>query len=415
MDHRVERLARRPCGSRSAPAGAGRAPGHRLHAAADGRPRRRRRGSRWSSRPAARMPDAQTLLIVSEETSFGIPALICAWREGIWPWPACSTWPMTTCSHLLGLDVGALERGRDRDAAELGGVEGRQAAAQLADGRAGGAEDHGLGHRRWHSVVSATCRCDVRVDYDRNPPETGADTIVVGVFEGEGVAHDVPGGELAGAAGQRRGAAAASASSRSRTPTGKRWIARRPGRARRVRPRARPGRGRPSPTAAPASSARATLCWEVPHHVGDDVVGRPGRGHAAARLPLRPLQVQPTRTTNRRIERLLVSRPPRRRRAGRRARPCVAEAAERRARPAEPPANDLTPTALAERRRASSPTSSTGSTVEVDGPRRDRGRAAWARSPPSRRAADEEPQLIDAALRAGRARRPACWASSARP
>ena len=32
--------------------------------------------------PAARIPDAQTLLIVSEETSFGIPALICAWRDG---------------------------------------------------------------------------------------------------------------------------------------------------------------------------------------------------------------------------------------------------------------------------------------------------------------------------------------------
>ena len=47
--------------------------------------------------PTARMPEAQTLLIVSELTSFGIPALICAWREGIWPWPACRTWPMITC------------------------------------------------------------------------------------------------------------------------------------------------------------------------------------------------------------------------------------------------------------------------------------------------------------------------------
>ncbi len=45
----------------------------------------------WSIRPAARMPDAQTLLMVSEETSFGIPALICAWREGICPTPAWST------------------------------------------------------------------------------------------------------------------------------------------------------------------------------------------------------------------------------------------------------------------------------------------------------------------------------------
>ena len=50
-----------------------------------------------SSRQAERMPEAQTLLIVSEETSLGIPPLIWAWREGIWPCPAWSTWPITTC------------------------------------------------------------------------------------------------------------------------------------------------------------------------------------------------------------------------------------------------------------------------------------------------------------------------------
>ncbi len=43
------------------------------------------------------MPEAQTLLFVSEETSLGIPALIWAWREGTWPWPAWITCPMTTC------------------------------------------------------------------------------------------------------------------------------------------------------------------------------------------------------------------------------------------------------------------------------------------------------------------------------
>ena len=43
------------------------------------------------------MPEAQTLLIVSEGTSLGIPASICAWREGIWPCPAWSTWPKITC------------------------------------------------------------------------------------------------------------------------------------------------------------------------------------------------------------------------------------------------------------------------------------------------------------------------------
>ena len=30
-----------------------------------------------------RIPDAHTLLMVSEGTSLGIPALICAWRDGI--------------------------------------------------------------------------------------------------------------------------------------------------------------------------------------------------------------------------------------------------------------------------------------------------------------------------------------------
>ena len=44
-----------------------------------------------SRMPAARTPDAHTLLMVSEVISFGIPAAICAWREGIWPCPACST------------------------------------------------------------------------------------------------------------------------------------------------------------------------------------------------------------------------------------------------------------------------------------------------------------------------------------
>src|ERR1019366_4713799 len=56
----------------------------------------------WSRITVARRPEAQTLLIVSEETSLGMPALIRAWREGICPWPACSTWPTTTCSTCSG-------------------------------------------------------------------------------------------------------------------------------------------------------------------------------------------------------------------------------------------------------------------------------------------------------------------------
>ena len=49
------------------------------------------------------MPEAQTLFTVSEGTSLGMPALICAWRDGIWPWPAWSTWPKDTCWTSSGL------------------------------------------------------------------------------------------------------------------------------------------------------------------------------------------------------------------------------------------------------------------------------------------------------------------------
>src|SRR3954447_14477274 len=50
----------------------------------------------WSRIPAERMPEAQTLLIVSEGTSLGMPPLIWAWREGICPCPAWSTCPKAT-------------------------------------------------------------------------------------------------------------------------------------------------------------------------------------------------------------------------------------------------------------------------------------------------------------------------------
>ena len=56
----------------------------------------------WSIIPTARTLEAHTLLIVSEVTSIGIPASICACRRGIWPCPACSTVPITTCSTCSG-------------------------------------------------------------------------------------------------------------------------------------------------------------------------------------------------------------------------------------------------------------------------------------------------------------------------
>src|SRR4051794_10907227 len=103
------------------------------------------------------------------------------------------------------------------------------------------------------------------------PALTDADTIVVGVFEDEGVAHDLPGGELAALldAGEARRAF--------------RHLAVWHHEGRRV---VLPGLG--SREAFGAERARVaaatvlgrakelgtrTLCWEVPHHVSDDVVG----------------------------------------------------------------------------------------------------------------------------------------------
>ena len=49
-----------------------------------------------SASVAARMPDAHTLLIVSDPTVGPRPIPTETWREGICPDPACSTWPMIT-------------------------------------------------------------------------------------------------------------------------------------------------------------------------------------------------------------------------------------------------------------------------------------------------------------------------------
>ena len=77
-------------------------------------------------------------------------------------------------------------------------------------------------------------------------------------------------------------------------------------------------RGSPPPpcTAARASWAPTTLCWEVPHHVDDAVVAGLVEGTRAGRLPLRPLP-QPPRG-RRRARGAAAQRAPRRERAGRR-------------------------------------------------------------------------------------------------
>ena len=75
VDHRVERLDVAHAEAEARAWAAGRAPATSTPCRRRRRPRGRRRGSPGRSCPAARMPDAQTLLIVSEETSFGMPGL----------------------------------------------------------------------------------------------------------------------------------------------------------------------------------------------------------------------------------------------------------------------------------------------------------------------------------------------------
>jgi leucyl aminopeptidase len=111
---------------------------------------------------------------------------------------------------------------------------------------------------------------EIRATTD-SPPETGADTIVVGVFEGKGVPHDVPGGEL--------GALVESGEARSEfrklTHThaaGRRWIliglgARDDFDAERARIAAATALGRAR------ELGTRMLCWELPHKVPDAVAG----------------------------------------------------------------------------------------------------------------------------------------------
>jgi leucyl aminopeptidase len=104
----------------------------------------------------------------------------------------------------------------------------------------------------------------------RNPPETDADCVVVGVFEGEDVAHDTPGGELQALleSGEARRAFRKLAVGHA---AGKRWVLVGLG----ARDEFDAERARVAAAVAYARATElgtATLCWEVPHHVGEEVV-----------------------------------------------------------------------------------------------------------------------------------------------
>ena len=202
---------------------------------------------------------------------------------------------------LLGRDVGALERRLDGDAAELVASRDDESAAELADRRAGGAEDHGSRHgrrvllRRRHATSRATTDA---------PPDTGADTIVVGVFEDEGIAHDHRRRRCRRSWTPARPSAGC-ASSPSRTPAAGATSS--PGSA----------RATTSTPSGPAWPPRRSLGRAQGARHADAVLGGPAprrrrarrrarRGHAAGRLRA-TASTRARTTTAARIEELIVS------------------------------------------------------------------------------------------------------------
>src|SRR3954469_2275709 len=103
------------------------------------------------------------------------------------------------------------------------------------------------------------------------PRETAADTVAIGVFDDEGVAHDTSGGELQALldAGEAKPAFKHVAVAHA---DGRRWLliglgARDEFTAERARVAAATAQSRAGELGA------RTLCWEVPHHVSDEVAG----------------------------------------------------------------------------------------------------------------------------------------------
>ncbi|MGI9183452.1 MAG: leucyl aminopeptidase family protein [Solirubrobacteraceae bacterium] len=175
------------------------------------------------------------------------------------------------------------------------------------------------------------------------PLATGADTIVVGVFEDESVAHDLPDGELQ---------ALLNSGEASRDP---KRLAVTHHDGRRVLVTGLGARtefdGEGARVAAAIAHRRArelgaiTLCWELPDHVGGEIVAGLVTGTVLAGY--RFTRYKPAPTGERAIERLIVSADHDVSAAVRRA--AVVAGAQNRARDlANTPANHLTPTALAD-------------------------------------------------------------------
>jgi len=182
-----------------------------------------------------------------------------------------------------------------------------------------------------------------------SPAESGADTIAVGVFDGESVTHDVEGGALGAlvASGEARTTLSHVAVAHA---AGLRWILVGLG----ARDALTTERAR---LAAHAVRARAgelgalRLCWELPHHVGDDIAGALVEGTLLSAYRFKRFKADRAGDEDdagRRLEALVISA--HHDVSGPVDRGAVLGVAQNAARDLQNrPANDLTPSALADR------------------------------------------------------------------
>jgi len=224
------------------------------------------------------------------------------------------------------------------------------------------------------------------------PVETAADTVVVGVFEGKDVAHDVDGGALQ--ALLESGEAKRTFKTIALThAAGKRWLLVGLGK----RDEFIPERARVLAAMAAKRAAdlgAACLCWELPHHVGDDVAGALVEGTGLATFRFDRYKSQPEQEEDRPrppLAELIIS-------AHHDVTAAVAAAAigteaVNAARALQnTPANDMTPTDLAARAQALADELD-GLSVEVEGRMQivARGMGAFAAVA---QGTDQEPALI---------------------
>jgi leucyl aminopeptidase len=222
----------------------------------------------------------------------------------------------------------------------------------------------------------------------RPPLETDADTIAIGLFEGEDVAHDVEGGVLQGlvASGEARRALGRLAVAHA---AGRRWILVGLG----ERDRFDAERARVAAAAAHGRAKElgtATLCWELPHDVDDAIAAGLVEGTVLAAYAF--TRYRSGGDDDRGLDALVVS-------AHRDVGAAVARAelmarAANRARDLQnTPANDMTPTVLARRAQALA-SEHEALSVSIEG--REgivvRGMGAFAAVA---RGSDEEPALIE--------------------